>query len=557
MATKSLDQIKITNVQYLPVVKQYAKRLNLVETINQLVDTKMDLQPGKAVLAMVLDTLTGRTPLYRLNDFFSDKDTALLLDDDTDPKLFSDYNLGRSLDKIYDTGTQKIFSQISQNGINAFGISTKAAHYDTTSVNVFGDYELIDPPFNITYGHSKDKRPDLKQFLVETLCVDRNVPIFGATRDGNASDKTLNNELLSNISEYMAKHGIGQGAFVYVADSAFVTEDNLSIASLQKVKFVSRLPANFNECRRVIQQAVAADRWIEIGKLNQTPPTQKRPAAYYRGYDTTVEIDGRMYRAIVVHSSAHDKRRHKRIDRILQQSKKSLETICKEEAGAPFFCKADAQMAIFKIYQAAQKVEYYRVESETIEVPKYGRGRPSKTKPRQPLGYEYIVKTKIVENTSKIEPLRDEAGCFVLLTNLSSPEEMKEWDVDQILRLYKDQSGIEQNFGFLKDPAIVNAIYLKSASRIEVLGFVLLVALMIWRLMERNMRLYIDRENGCLPGWNNRSTTRPTSFMMSTKFVNVQVVSNGNHRQLLKPFNSVQLQYLRSLDVDPRIFVTV
>jgi hypothetical protein len=29
------------------------------------------------------------------------------------------------------------------------------------------------------------------------LCVDRNIPILGTTTDGNASDKTLNNELLS------------------------------------------------------------------------------------------------------------------------------------------------------------------------------------------------------------------------------------------------------------------------------------------------------------------------------------------------------------------------
>ena len=97
-------------------------------------------------------------------------------------------------------------------------------------MSVFGDYHLVDPPFEITYGYSKDKRPDLKQFLVSMLCVDRNIPILGTTTDGNASDKTLNNELLTNISTYMARHGLEPGAYVYVADSAFVTEDNLKKA---------------------------------------------------------------------------------------------------------------------------------------------------------------------------------------------------------------------------------------------------------------------------------------------------------------------------------------
>ncbi len=30
-------------------------------------------------------------------------------------------------------------------------------------------------PFNITYGHSKDKRPDLKQFLMSMLCVELDI----------------------------------------------------------------------------------------------------------------------------------------------------------------------------------------------------------------------------------------------------------------------------------------------------------------------------------------------------------------------------------------------
>ncbi len=135
---------------------------------------------------------------------------------------------------------------MSQNAVNGFQIKPTGAHYDTTSVNVYGDYDMTDEPFKITYGHSKDKRPDLKQFLIEMLCVDRNIPLFGATRDGNASDKTLNNELLSTISKHLANHGLEENAFVYVADSAFVTKDNLEKAKAT-TKFISRLPATYNE----------------------------------------------------------------------------------------------------------------------------------------------------------------------------------------------------------------------------------------------------------------------------------------------------------------------
>ena len=235
MAANNFKHLTITDVQFLPIVKEYARRIQLVDTINQMVPTDMELKPGIVVLAMVLDSLSSRSPLYRLMNFFDEKDTELLLGEKVPASRFTDYNIGRALDCIFETGTQKIFGQLSQNAVGGFKIQPTGAHYDTTSITVFGDYAMTDEPFEITYGYSKDKRPDLKQFLVEMLCVERNIPLFGATRDGNASDKTLNNELLSHISKHMARHEIEEGAFVYVADSAFVTKENLEKAGTRPV----------------------------------------------------------------------------------------------------------------------------------------------------------------------------------------------------------------------------------------------------------------------------------------------------------------------------------
>jgi transposase len=61
-----------------------------------------------------------------------------------------------------------------------------------------------------------------------------------------------------------------------------------------------------------------------------------------------------------------------------------------------------------------------------------------------------------------------------------------------ILTIYKDQHGTEQNYGFLKDPVIVNSLFLKKPERIEALGLILLLALLLWRLMERTMRQHVD-----------------------------------------------------------------
>ena len=51
-----------------------------------------------AVMGMVPDTLSGRSPLYRLMDFLEEKDTELLPGEDIPADRFTDHNIGRALD---------------------------------------------------------------------------------------------------------------------------------------------------------------------------------------------------------------------------------------------------------------------------------------------------------------------------------------------------------------------------------------------------------------------------------------------------------------------------
>jgi len=91
----------------VPIAKHYAKQLNLVDTVDAMVQNQMQTSAGLTVLTMVLDTLSGRNPLYRLQRFFQDKDTELLLGQTVDDQDFADHNLGRVLDSLYATGAIK------------------------------------------------------------------------------------------------------------------------------------------------------------------------------------------------------------------------------------------------------------------------------------------------------------------------------------------------------------------------------------------------------------------------------------------------------------------
>src|SRR5262249_454952 len=199
--------------------------------------------PGTVVLGIILDTLSGRSPLYRLEEFFAHQDTALLLGKAIAPRAFDDDTVGRIFDRLYDTGTMQVFTACAVRADQVFRFDKRSGHFDTTSVSVYGDYlppedpQTPEVPFTLTHGYSKDKRPDLKQFVLSTLCVDRAVPLWGRPEDGNASDKIVNNTLLSTLAPFLAQHGVAPGAYIYVADAALVTEDNL--AALGDTLFIS------------------------------------------------------------------------------------------------------------------------------------------------------------------------------------------------------------------------------------------------------------------------------------------------------------------------------
>lgn len=96
----------------------------------------------------------------------------------------------------------------------------------------------------------------------------------------------------------------------------------------------------------------------------------------------------------MVHSSAHDKRRHKRIDRLLLKKRKALETTLKKINPRTFFCRADADAAATKLHRAAAG-SYHRLQCQISKVAKYPRGRPAKNKPRIPIGYDYVLRVNI------------------------------------------------------------------------------------------------------------------------------------------------------------------
>lgn len=548
------EEIRVSQVGFLPIVSAYAARIGLVEEIDRLLHCDMEVSPGRVVLAMILDALTGRSPLFRLGEFFADKDVELLLGEDIPVSKLNDDTAGRVLDRIADVGTNVVLGGIAVRVVRSFSLDLSHAHQDITSHKVYGDYLLYEEghtePFVITEGYSRDRRPDLKQLTHNLLCVDHGIPVYSKMMDGNASDKTINHRLIPEMAKRM--RSLGQEVFVYVADSALITEQNLALIDDWDTGFlfVSRLPRTYNECLYAIEQAIEADSWEEIGVISEEPETRNRKPASYRCFETVVTLYGITYRALVVHSDAYDERRQKKVDKQIATEQKDLTKLKKRLEKIDYACFPDAEAA-------AKRVEPARFHELTISItpkPQYHRGRPRADGTRKLKSLRYGLDICIAPYPAAVDRLRQEAGCFVLISNTLS-DGTDSIDARELLTIYKDQHMVERNFGFLKDPVFVNALLLKSPRRIEALGLVLVLALMIWRLMERTMRLNLQTTDSTITGWEKRQTSRPTALMVTTKFVGVFVLASSLKKRLSQPLNKLQLRYLHILEVPPDTFL--
>jgi transposase len=88
---------------------------------------------------------------------------------------------------------------------------------------------------NITHGYSKQHWPDVKQCVYGLLVSGDGLPLVADVHDRNASDKSWNKEIFDEIkTSFLDPKGI-----LYVADSALVTLENLSLMVKKQIRFIS------------------------------------------------------------------------------------------------------------------------------------------------------------------------------------------------------------------------------------------------------------------------------------------------------------------------------
>ena len=486
---------------------------------------------GTAIKALVMNIVAKRKALYKLNEFYEQTDTQKLFNEGIRPCNLTDDVMARALDELYEIGPKKIMTETAMASINEFNIPVTGIHADTTSKSVYGAYEDSneeDEAVHITRGHSKDYRPDLKQIVFGLGTTKDRVIVMGDVADGNTSDKNWNKDILKELRKSMTKYGLSD--FIYVADSAAVTEETLKRLDGNKddeptITFVSRLPGNYKLEKELKAKAVEnPENWEPVGTFSN-----KVDAAEYKAQSFEDKLYGNKYRFIVCHSNQLEKRKEKTLNNKIDKEKESLLKAIDEFHKIDFYCAKDADAALEK-FEKDLNLKYhelvYKVKPLERKIKREKPGRPKKDEPVQ---FETVYKTDIqlFKDDLRIKEYKDKESLFVIITNSMDKEQMNN---RAIIKEYKEQSSVETTFRVLKDPYFIDELFVKTPQRLEALSYVILIALMILTLLERNVReaLKTEEERAVVSG--NRKTFTPTGISIIEALEQIQILFYYNEK---------------------------
>ncbi len=258
-------------------------------------------------------------PLYLFEKFFIGKATEHLLGKGIQPEHLNDDRLGRVLDKLYSKGLTEVFVTVALSAARKFGVKMDSLHLDSSSFHVDGEYAVSSEgeeagAIQITYGYSRDHRPDLKQFILDLMCSgDGDIPLYLRVADGNESDSAIFAKLIADFKQQWLLDTL------FVADAALYTEENLQ--QMKQLRWVSRVPATVTAAKQLLDN-------IHQDSLVICSSPGYRIAPFCNSYG------GIQQRLLVVESQARKasdlKQLEKRLTKQLVKAQAELKQLCQQ-----------------------------------------------------------------------------------------------------------------------------------------------------------------------------------------------------------------------------------
>jgi transposase len=522
-----LEAINIVNLDHLGIVAGIIDEMELVEEVNKKVGlrAKETVSPGQVMKAMILNGLGFLSaPIYLFDAFFVGKATEHLIGEGVTPEQLNDDRIGRALDKYHQAGITNLFTAIALKAAKKFQVEMNSVHLDSSSISVEGEYksrqeksqgneaETSDTEsemktLKIVHGYSRDRRPDLKQFIIDTIVSgDGDVPLYLKIDDGNADDKSVFVERLKEFKSQWTFDGI------CVADSALYTAENLS--AMAGMKWITRVPLSIKEAQNKIsdiEDSAWSDNQIKGYKIAAIA------SEYANIKQRWLVIESEIRKQAAIYKITEE------VEKQLESAKASLRKLSRQE----FACIADAEIAIKRLsdswkYHQIAEIECREKSAKKLTVkPKIS----SQTKTTI-----YQVTGKIETRESVIEAEKIKAGRFILATNILDTKLLSN---EQVLSEYKAQQSNERGFRFIKDPLFfTSSVFVKNPERVEAIGMIMGLCLLVYNLAQRKLRQQLEATNQGVKNQVKKLTNKPTMRWIFQMFQAVHLVTINGEKQV-------------------------
>ena len=515
----------------LPVVSEFARRLDLAGIVDEVCPggASAHVTHGQVIEAMVANRLTSPAPLVRVEDWA--RCWAVEEVFGIEPGLLNDDRLARALDAIA-PHLEHIAGTAGARAIAEFGIDVSRLHWDMTSMSVHGAYpaEGQDEDFPVIgYGHPKDRRVDLKQVQAGlAVTADGGIPLHARVFDGPAAEVSQVVGVMKDLRT-MA----GTRDFLMVADSKLVSYANVTALLAAGVQFVAPVPAAQvkDGVYAVLDPALATVvDWVP--DRDAAKPAEERES--YRVLEDTHTLKGPRksdpeltVRRILVHSTANAAGQRAARDKRLTKAAEDLNKLA-SVAGGRHYKMAEKVLARVGVITAKRRV----ASCLRFTVTEDDAGTPSLT---------WHFDQEILAAEAAVD------GWYALLTTLP-PDRA---DPGQVLIHYKGQGTVERRYHDFKGPLAVAPVFVQHNRRVAALIQVICLALLVFCLIERQVRRALGPEQTMRGLYPDNRRVRPTGRMIFYHLGELTLrIGHITDPPTVQITRGVQLHLLDLLDTD-------
>lgn len=410
---------------------------------------------GQIAQLLVLNRLQAPRPLYKVGDWLAQ--TALANALAVQPTQAHDTRLGETLDALFPQH-QAIWQAVILTAVRRYQLPLAWLHYDITSTYFEGLY--TESEF-VKFGYSRDQRPDTKQLNLGLNITGDGLPLAFRVLVGNTADATTPRENMTAVQTLLQHAPTTETTVVH--DRAMATPETLVWYDAHQQSFIS--PITADESLQALMDAVSASE-LQAAMLDYLPqraPANRAPlyAGVWREHTLTYQKQALRARVLVVYS-------HTKAKLDAEKRQAQLNKLCQR----------------LTVIQSHLNQRKYKQRAYTLEqIHLAQRGNAAKTLLDITLqGEDGALSLTFQVNAERLAQAQQRDGRYPIVTN--------RWDLSaaEVLQRVKQQDLAEKRFALVKGPLQVHPMWLHKDERLVSLVLVVMLALLIYCLLEYLVR---------------------------------------------------------------------